>query len=343
MPGGSSSAAGWSTRLEPVARPEDVFRRPDDPRLGEVVEFWGGDQAALRPGRAVLIGFPQDEGVRRNHGRVGAAAAPHDIRHALYRLTPYDAARGLDLADPPPLDAGNVRVTGSLEESQDALAELVAGVLAAAAIPVVIGGGHETAYGCYLGHAVSGRPVGIINLDAHLDVRPYAAGHGHSGSPFRQALEHPDHPLPGDRYVCLGAQPQSVSREHVRYLRERGGVVRWADEVRGALADHFAAECERLAAAGCQIHVSIDADVVSAAEVPGVSAPNALGLGGAEVAACAYQAGVAGAVSGLELVEVNPRLDRDAQSVRWAAVLLWHFLAGLARRHTAGDSGLSKT
>jgi formiminoglutamase len=332
MSGGSSNAAGWSTRLEPVRQPEDVFRRADDPRLGEVVEFWRGDPAALRPGRAVLVGFPEDEGVRRNHGRVGAATAPHDLRHALYRLTPYDGAHDVDLARSPPLDAGNVHPTASLEDSQLALGEVVAGILASGAVPVVLGGGHETAYGHYLGYLIAGRTVGIINLDAHLDVRPFSAGHGHSGSPFRQALEHPDQPLPGANYVCLGAQPQSVSREHLRYLRERGGVVRWAAEVRGSLAKHFAAERDRLAGAGCQVYVSVDADAVRAAEVPGVSAPNVLGLAGAEVAECAYQAGLSPAVSSLDLVEINPRHDRDGQSVRWGAVLLWQFLVGLCQR-----------
>src|SRR4051795_8511548 len=106
----SSSAAEWFTHLEPIRRPEEIFSRPDDPRLGEVMEFWRGDPSALRPGRAVLLGFPQDEGVGRNHGRVGSAAAPHDIRHALYRLTPWDGARDADLAELPPLDAGNVHL-----------------------------------------------------------------------------------------------------------------------------------------------------------------------------------------------------------------------------------------
>src|SRR5438094_10621504 len=104
MPGGSSNAVEWFTRLEPVPRPEDVFRRPDDPRLGEVIETWRGDASALRPGRAVLVGFPQDEGVRRNHGRPGAAEAPHEIRRWLRRLTPFDGESGLDLAANPPLD-----------------------------------------------------------------------------------------------------------------------------------------------------------------------------------------------------------------------------------------------
>src|SRR6516162_4042830 len=97
MSGESSNEAGWFTHLEPAPLVEDVFRRPDDPRLGEIVELWRGDLAALRPGRAVLLGFPQDEGVRRNHGRPGAALAPAAIRHWLYRLTPWDGAEGADL------------------------------------------------------------------------------------------------------------------------------------------------------------------------------------------------------------------------------------------------------
>jgi formiminoglutamase len=176
--------------------------------------------------------------------------------------------------------------------------------------------------------------VGIINLDAHLDVRPWPEGRGHSGSPFRQAMLHPTQPLPGNRYVCLGAQPYAVSRDHWHWLRERGGVVYSCSAVRGTLAEHFERECARLAAE-CQVVVSLDADVVRAADVPGVSAPNALGLCGAEVAHCVRRAGRSPTVAGLELVEVNPSLDRDGRSARWAAVVVWQFLIGLAERGRA--------
>jgi formiminoglutamase len=63
-----------------------------------------------------------------------------------------------------------------------------------------------------------------------------------------------------------------------------------------------------------------------------VSAPNPLGLSGEEVAACARLAGASPAVSSFDLVEINPSLDRDGRSARWAAVAVWHFLAGLACR-----------
>src|SRR5262245_20435512 len=137
MSGGSSSAAAWFTRLEAVA-PTAVAQRADDPRLGDVVEFWRGDPAALKSGRAVSVGFPQDEGVRRNQGRPGAAQAPAQIRRWLYRLTPYDGEHRIDLTAQPPLDAGDVRIGGALEDSQAVLAEVVGGILTAGAVPIVL-------------------------------------------------------------------------------------------------------------------------------------------------------------------------------------------------------------
>ena len=335
MSNASSSAAAWYTRLEP-ASPPDLPRRPDDPRLGERIELWQDGPPRLWPDRPVLLGFPQDEGVRRNQGRPGAAAAPAAIRHWLYRLTPWDAATNADLAALDLLDVGDVRIVGDLEESQQALAEVVAAMLTAGSVPIVLGGGHETAYGHYLGYVRAGRETAIINLDAHLDVRPLVNGQGHSGSPFRQALEHPTQPLRGDRYVCLGAQPFAVSREHQAYVQDKGGVIRWASRpnVRQLLGALFLRECKRLSVGGCPVYVTFDSDVVQQADVPGVSAPNPLGLFGRPVVVCAAAAGAHPAVSSFDLAEINPSLDRDGQSARWAALVVWHFLAGLSRRPT---------
>jgi formiminoglutamase len=298
----------------------------------EIIERWQGDAAALRPGRAVLIGFPQDEGVRRNRGRPGAAAAPAEVRRWLGRLTPWDVESDVDLAQNPPLDAGDIAIHGSLEETQAALAEVVAGFLDAGMVPILLGGGHETTFGHYLGYVAAARPVGIVNLDAHLDVRPLIAGQGHSGSPFRQAMEHPAQPLPGERYVCLGAQPHATSRAHWQYVQQRGSIVHWREGLQPAVAPHLARELERLAELGCKVLVTLDVDVVQMADVPGVSAPNSAGLPGREVLAAVRLAGQAAVVSSFDLVEINPRLDRDGQSARWGGLAIWNFLIGLATR-----------
>jgi formiminoglutamase len=333
MSGASSSAAGWSTLLDPAVPPE-LPQRSDDPRLGQCVRFWSAGSPVLRENQPVLVGFPQDEGVRRNLGRPGAAEAPNAIRHFFYRLTPWDATTGVDLAGLDLLDIGNIRITGTLEQSQEALAEVVGAILAAKAVPIVLGGGHETAYGHYLGYVRAGLPVGIINLDAHLDVRPSEPNRGHSGSPFRQAMEHPSQPLPGDRYTCLGAQPHAVSRQHFDYVQQRGGTVKWAGDVRDRLCSEFQEQRERLGRGGCPLYVTLDSDVVQSANVPGVSAPNPLGLSGREVIACARLAGKLG-VASFDVVEINPPLDRDGQSTRWAALAVWNFLTGLASRQTS--------
>jgi formiminoglutamase len=310
--------------------------------LGDIVEHWGGEFPKLRSGQAVLVGFPQDEGVRRNQGRPGAAQAPHEIRQCLYRLTPWDAENNIDLTDYHPLDMGNVRIAGTLEESQAALGEVVSGILSQGAVPVIVGGGHETAYGHYLGYVAGSRSVGIINIDAHLDVRPcLSGGLGHSGSSFRQALEHPTHPLAGKRYICLGAQPHTVSPAHWQYARERGATVKWCLELKNSLEQQFLWAIDQLASSGCQVYVSLDADVIQLADVPGVSAPNPVGLTGAAVVSLARQAGQSPWVSSFDLVEISPPCDINGQSSRWAALILWNLFIGLALREVkekgAGD------
>ncbi len=332
MSGGSSSAAWWSTRLEAV-RPDDAVRRYDDPRLGEVAGFRQGIVPKLRPGQAALLGFPTDEGVRRNHGRPGAAEAPREVRRWLYRLPPWDFEKDTDLARLPPLDLGDVRTAGDLEADQTTLGEVIAAVLAAEAVPVVLGGGHETAYGHFLGYVFNGGAPCVLNLDAHLDVRPCLAdGRGHSGSPFRQALEHPTHPLPGSWYACYGVQPHAVSRTHWEYARAKGCLVRSCELVRGRLGEWVEDICRSWESQRWRVYLSLDADVVHAAEVPGVSAPNVQGFSGGEVLASVRLAGRLPMVSSFDLVEINPRFDVDGRSARWAALAVWHFLMGLAER-----------
>lgn len=330
MSGASSSVAAWYTLLEPAQPPTDLPRRADDPRLWEVIEFWRGDAAALRPGRAVILGFPQDEGIRRNHGRPGAAEGPREIRRWLHRLTPWDPESAVDLAAAPPLELGDVRITGDLEQSQADLGRVIAELLKRGMVPLVLGGGHETAYGHYLGYVGANQAVAVINIDAHLDVRPLLKNKGHSGSPFRQMLEHPSRPLTG--YACIGAQAGCVARSHQEFVERRGGKIWWNEECYQLSFEYVVSQVLRFTRAGQSIYASIDADAFHVADVPAVSAPNPFGIAGHEAWSCARHLGHAPAVSSFDLVEISPEHDRDGQSARWAALVVWNFLIGLAQR-----------
>ena len=274
--------------------------------------------------RAALIGFPVDEGVRRNGGRPGAANGPAAIRQALARLTP-DPRSGDGMLDllTHTADLGDVRATGDLERDQAALAAAVAPLLRAGAFVIVLGGGHETAYGHFLGTVEAELAVELLNWDAHCDVRPLRDGRGHSGSPFRQALEHPSGACRG--YSVAGVQPSSTAGAHLAYVRRHGRAV-FADELTLVLRRELYALLTRPAV------VSFDLDAVDQAWAPGVSAPATAGLDVATWLAAAREAGSCPAVVSCDIVELNPDHDRDGQTARLAARTVWEILFGLASR-----------
>jgi len=321
--------------LEPAE--EELFFHSadhDDPRLGDVVQRWDGKPCKISARQPVLLGFPCDEGVRRNLGRPGAGAAPRAIRQQLYRLTSWDGAgrKPVDLASVRLLDLGNIRVQTSLEQMQEYLGLVVEALLQLKAVPVILGGGHESAFGHYLGYVNAGIKCGILNIDAHLDVRPYAKG-GHSGSPFRQIIEHREQQLSPGQYAVIGAQRQAVAKAHCEFIQPLLHRIHWWREDLEC-RDLFLAELDELGSGGGAVMVTVDADAFREADVPGVSAPNPSGLPGTVWPMIAELAGQDPRVKSLELVEVNPSFDRDNQTARWAALGLRQFLVGFAARPT---------
>lgn len=71
------------------------------------------------------------------------------------------------------------------------LQEKVSNALSEGYIPIVIGGGNDQSYpnaSALLDH-YQNKPIGVVNIDAHLDVRPLIDGQRHSGCPFRMLIE----------------------------------------------------------------------------------------------------------------------------------------------------------
>jgi formiminoglutamase len=225
-------------------------------------------------------------------------------------------------------DLGDVPVTGDVGADQERLAARLAPHLARGATAVVLGGGHETAFGHFLAHVEAGLRPRILNVDAHPDVREPGEEGGHSGSPFRQALGHPSGACRG--YRVAGLQRASVARAHLAFLEEAGAGWRWREDTDAAALEE---EVGRLDGPAL---VSLDLDAVDAAHAPGVSAPATGGVGPRAWLAAAAAAGRSPAVRSLDVVELNPRLDVDGRTARLAAHTVWRFLAGRAER---GDGG----
>jgi formiminoglutamase len=157
----------------------------DDIRLGDIiVEDDSGD--------IVLIGFPYDEGVRRNNGRIGAKFGPKSFRELLKRTgtvvnAEYD---DLDLRKYLKIsDGGNINEDLTLEEGHQQLEQRIEQLISKGKIPFVVGGGNDQSYPNASALLKNSKLTYVINIDAHLDVRPLKEGKTHSGSPFRQLIE----------------------------------------------------------------------------------------------------------------------------------------------------------
>lgn len=303
--------------------PPDVVPRetaPNDPRVGHLLgSRLGGSDSP----RAVLIGFPSDEGVRRNGGRVGAALGPEALRKALYEFTPDARSDRMEDLLGRTRDLGDLEISGDVESDQRNLGEILAHHLARGAFAIVLGGGHETSYGHFLGYAFAERSVEILNWDAHADVRDLKQGKAHSGSPFRQAIEDPSRAC--RRYSVAGLQPHMVARAHVELVQRQGRAV-WRDEVSSRYIEVLYGGMES------PTLVSFDLDAVRQAEAPGVSAPNPAGLSSDLWLKAAFVAGRSAAVTSADVVELNPRFDPDGQTARLAALTVWWLLRGRAER-----------
>jgi formiminoglutamase len=271
-----------------------------------------------------IIGFPCDEGVARNKGRPGAAGGPGAIRQAFARLTPDAESPDafLHVAERT-ADLGDLDITGELERDQERLGERITPLLAGEGMVIVLGGGHETAYGHFLGYVGANMPVRIVNWDAHCDVREPVDGRGNSGTPFRQALEHPSGIA--RRYAVAGVQPHATAAAHASYVSVRGEVVWRPDVTRATILNLYGAH-------DTAIMASFDLDAVDRAHAPGVSAPNSAGLPVALWLEAAYRAGAAPNIRSADIVELNPSLDRDGQTAALAALTVWCLLKGLSDR-----------
>jgi formiminoglutamase len=281
--------------------------------------------AADSPPGVVLVGFACDEGVRRSGGRVGAKDGPRAIRAALANLAWHQ--------NHPVYDAGDVRCDdGDMEGAQSRLAEVVADVIRAGHRPLVLGGGHETAWGTFQG-IVGAKPdatVGVINIDAHLDLR--ADEPGSSGTSFYQIAKWCERNRQPFKYLCLGVSLASNTGALFERARELG-----ADWMPDYSLQPIA--FEKVVTTFCEsvefIHLSIDLDVLPAAVMPAVSAPAGRGIQTETVEGLLVFALGTRKVIAVDLVELNPHFDVGDCGLRVAGRLAWHVTTEYSREEPA--------
>lgn len=284
-----------------------------------------------------LIGFCSDAGVARNKGRIGAAKGPDIIRQMLANMA-WHSTMAI-------YDEGNVVCDGDeLELAQQALSDRVANALTDTSV-IVLGGGHEVAYGSFMGLAkyLQHRPItnqldvkppkiGIINFDAHFDLRLYQATDDSlkssikpsSGTPFKQIADHCKQLGWPFHYACLGVSRTSNTEALFDRADELGVWYVTDDQltapnlsVNQTKLNAFIDQCD-------VIYLTIDLDVFPAANAPGVSAPAGRGVSLDNFYPLFEQVLThSNKLKLADIAEYNPDYDIDGHTAKLAARLCW--------------------
>lgn len=318
----------WQGRIDS----EDDF---DSFRWHQWIEKLDLNNENLTPYKGKLgfafLGFECDHGVGLNKGRIGAAKGPESIRKELSNL-PCQFSQDVKL-----FDAGNIFCeNSSLEDTQDSLAKAVSKILGLNLFPILLGGGHEIAFGHYKGildHLKEKTPdknIGIINFDAHFDLRPYPNG-GTSGTMFRQIADLTKDNNINFSYFCLGIQKHSNTLNLFKTADELGVEYMLAKEI--VHGDYYSMieKLDDFIKDQDHIYVTICSDVFSSAFAPGVSAPQPLGLDPEKVLIFLKYILRSKKTISFDIAEVSPRFDQDNTTSNLASVIIFSIVNTLSK------------
>lgn len=278
----------------------------DDKRLHQVVELIDLNTmhlTSIKQSSLIIIGFCCDEGVKRNLGRQGAAKGPMELRKQLAKL-PYLGNLSL-------LDVGNIHcVNDDLELAQNELAKLINFCHQQGHKTLVFGGGHETAWGHYLGLKPHYTSLGCFNFDAHFDLRTHHQST--SGTPFLQIATDCRASQRAFNYFCYGIQKTANTSDLYRKANELNVSFIEAEKISLMHVNDFQQNVKQFIEKVDALYLSICMDVFNGSLAPGVSATAPLGLMPWHVFPVLNQLINSKKVISIDIVELAPKLDRDS-------------------------------
>lgn len=291
------------------------------------------------PSAATLIHASPQAG-RRNVALIGvptfstsvsprsSTSTPAAVRAALARYSTWSFTDQVDLAETVALvDYGDVEdPDGDGGDARVAVA--FAAVDRGVDLTVVLGGDNAATWHALRSIARSHLgDVGLITLDAHLDLREGRS----NGSPVRQLLAEG---LDGRHVVQVGLGEFSNSAQYARDARDAGITIIPRDDFRTHDVGALAVRALEIASEGGRaVYVDVDLDVCDRASVPGCPAAAPGGISADELRRLVRVLCQARAVRTLDVTEIDVDQDApDARTVRLGALVVLEALAGVQRR-----------
>ncbi len=290
----------------------------------------------MTPERVAVIGAPLDLG----QGRRGVDMGPSAIRYAGLEARIRGLGRDyVDLGNVPTAVAEatavgdeRVRFLNEVKATCERVADVVAAAVEQGSLPLVLGGDHSVALGTLGGLARARGSGGVLWIDAHGDLnRPETSPSGNvhgmvlaaalalAGDDF--ASEH--WPLPAvvpERVALIGTR--QLDEGERRLLADLGARVYTMSEIDRRGVEPTVREALQHVSGGGFVHVSLDMDVVEPDVAPGVGTPVRGGLSYREAHLALELVAESQLAGSLDVVEVNPILDRENATASLAVELV---------------------
>jgi len=291
--------------------------------------------AAMPPRDVAIIGAELDLGA----GRRGVDMGPSAIRYAglgdrisAIGITVTDLGN-VDAALPETVAAGSerARFLAEIKATCERIADQVARAADERLVPLVLGGDHSIALGTVGGMAHRSGAGGALWFDAHGDLNtPETTPSGNvHGMPLAAVLGRATDGFQSDAWPLPALDPTRVSLIGVRSLdegerrvvRELGLAVFTMSEIDRRGVEEVVREALARAEGAAFVHVSLDMDVVDPDVAPGVGTPVRGGLSYREAHLAMELVSESGLLDSMEIVEVNPILDRMNETAALAVEL----------------------
>jgi agmatinase len=294
--------------IDPVARWREAYGHDDKPDYAGLLTFGGApytqDASELAGVDVAIVGAPMDDLVS---DRPGARFGPRAIRAASCPPGPHleakvDAFRVLQI-----VDYGDAPVIpADVPRSHAAIHRLVGEVLAAGAIPIVLGGDHSISEPDVRAVAERHGPVGLVHFDTHTDTGTEVFGAEVShGTPMYRLVEH-GHVDPA-RYVQLGLRGYWPTEAEFAWQAERGITSLFMHDVR-ELGIRACVERALEVVGDGPVFLSVDVDVLDPAYAPGTGTPEPGGMTSSDLLWACREVAARTRLVGADVVEVSPQL-----------------------------------
>jgi agmatinase len=289
--------------IDPLERWAQYGEKPD---YAGLLSFSGTayseDPADLAGIDAAIVGAPMDDLVS---DRPGARLGPRAIRAASCPPGPHLEAKIDAFAELRVLDFGDAAVLPADPERSHAAIEATIGhVVAADAIPVVLGGDHSVTEPAVRAVARAHGPVGVVHFDTHTDTGTEVFGVERSHGTFARRLVDAGH-IDSRRYVQVGLRGYWPGEREFAWQAERGITSLFMHEIR-ELGIRTVVERAVAAVGPGPAYLTVDVDVLDPAFIPGTGTPEPGGMTPLELLLAVRTVAAALELVGADVVEVIP-------------------------------------